>query len=607
MISDCYPPRVGGIESQVRDLSRRLVDAGHEVEVFTATNGAEGQRGGVIELVDGIRVHRLGRRVPFGLPISPGAKGALRERLRDGGFDVAHVHIGVISPFALDGGDAAIEVGLSLAVTWHCVLGRWEPVVARMGHARRWAAADAALHGVSEMAADQVRRLAPEARVEVLHNGIDAEKWRPDGPGRGSHTSSAAEPLRVVMAMRFTPRKRPLAVIDLVRRARERSSVPITLDVIGGGPLLPLVRRVVERRGWSDWVSLPGRIDRHELVEHYRAADVYLASSRFESFGIAALEGRTVGLPVVALAGSGTEEFVIDGVTGLVREGDEGLIAGLVELAEDRDLLRRLREHNETVVPSQDWSKIVWDVVAEYLRAQGTDVERETMNYWTVDIEGIDDADQVVSRFRLGHGADPVTELLERGWRVTKGLDVHQADTALTIRLQVEPTEPAPRSEYARVPVQEGLTEEDIATAHVYQRVAAYAFVESERGLLLTELSARTWRPGEWTLPGGGIDPGESALGALHREVWEETGQVLTDTELLGVLSSHWIGRSPIGRVEDFHAVRLYYRAHCPSPSDPVVHDVDGSTASAAWIPRARLETTPLASSLAPALAQWFD
>ena len=39
MVTDCYPPRVGGIESQVRDLSRHLVAAGHEVEVFTATTG----------------------------------------------------------------------------------------------------------------------------------------------------------------------------------------------------------------------------------------------------------------------------------------------------------------------------------------------------------------------------------------------------------------------------------------------------------------------------------------------------------------------------------------------------------------------------------------
>lgn len=59
-MSDCYPPRVGGIESQVRDLSIRLVAAGHEVEVFTATNGVDGQRDGTVEVVDGVTIHRLG-------------------------------------------------------------------------------------------------------------------------------------------------------------------------------------------------------------------------------------------------------------------------------------------------------------------------------------------------------------------------------------------------------------------------------------------------------------------------------------------------------------------------------------------------------------------
>lgn len=102
------------------------------------------------------------------------------------------------------------------------------------------------------------------------------------------------------------------------------------------------------------------------------------------------------------------------------------------------------------------------------------------------------------------------------------------------------------------------------------------------------------------------MDPGESPLEAVHREVWEETDQRLTDVEFLGVRTSHWIGRAPGGRIEDFHAVRLYYRAHCPAPSDPIVHDVGGSTASAAWVTRTTLEATPLASSVVPALAQWF-
>lgn len=615
MISDCYPPRVGGIESQVRDLSLHLVAAGHEVEVLTATNGSDGQRGGAVEVLDGVTVHRLGAPVPFGLPVNPGARDLLRARLAGGGFDVAHAHVGVISPFAVDGGDIALALGIPLTTTWHCVLGRWEPVVRRLGHAQRWADEGAALHGVSEMAADQVRRLAHGTHVTVLHNGIDAQRWRVDRPGRGSHTADAAEPLRVVLAMRFTPRKRPLAVIEIVRVARSRSRVPIMLEICGGGPLLGLVRRVVRRRGWSDWVSLPGRITRERLVEHYRDADVYLASSRFESFGIAALEGRTVGLPVVALGGSGAEDFVSDGITGLVRDGDEGLVDGLVELAHDRELLRRLRSHNESVPPDQDWERVVRTVELEYARARGQEDVLRAADHWEVDVEAIeteasDGTPSVVERFRLAHGQDPVAALAVRGWTVVDGGEVRQSGPALTVGLRVVraagvPTEP--EGDPAPVPADEGLTGAEIDAATAYQRVAVYALVESGGGLLLTELSDRTSRPGEWTLPGGGIDPGESALGALHREVWEETGQVIGDVGFLGMRTGHWVGRSPGGRVENFHAVRLYYRARCARPSPVVVHDVDGSTASAAWVPRSRLGHLPLTSSLVDALAQWLD
>ena len=624
LISDCYPPRVGGIESQVRDLAHRLTAAGHEVDVLTATNGADGARDGAREVVEGVTVHRLGTRMPFGLPVNPGGRALLRERLAAGGFDVAHAHVGVISPFAVDGADVALDLGIPLTVTWHCVLGRWEPVVRRLGYAERWSSAGAALHGVSEMAADQVRALAPGATVTVLHNGIDADSWRDEGRaqvprGRAPHTAGSPvrdpdpQPLRVVLAMRFTPRTRPLSVVSIVRRARERSTAPISLEICGGGPLLRLVRAVVHRRGWADWVSLPGRIDRETLVAHYRAADVYLASSRYESFGIAALEGRTVGLPVVALRGSGAEAFVEDGVTGLVRDGDDGLVSGLVELADDRGLLAGLRAHNERVPPDQDWPRIVRDVEQEYARARRSlagDKEgrhTETVNHWRVRVVGVDAGGDTVVTELLEHGADPVSVLASAGWGVVGGVEVRQEGTTVVIVLRVEWRDGVGSEPAAHPPVEEGLSDAEVASATPYQRVAVYAFVESEHGILLTELSERTWRPGEWTLPGGGIDPGESALEALHREVWEETDQVIEDVRFLGVLSNHWVGRAPGGRVEDFHAVRLYYRARCAHPSAPVVHDTDGSTASAAWVPRTRLESVPVASSLVPALAQWLD
>ncbi|HXR68538.1 MAG TPA: glycosyltransferase, partial [Dermatophilaceae bacterium] len=89
LLSDCYLPRLGGIEVQVHDLAARLTGRGHEVVVFTATPGSHGERGGFVDRVDGVAVHRLALRLPFELPVNPLAPTLLRQRLADGGFDVA--------------------------------------------------------------------------------------------------------------------------------------------------------------------------------------------------------------------------------------------------------------------------------------------------------------------------------------------------------------------------------------------------------------------------------------------------------------------------------------------------------------------------------------
>ena len=71
LVSDCYPPRLGGIEAQVHDLAGRLVGAGHEVEVVTATPDGGGART-VVE--GGVVVHRVTLPLPGGLPVNPAAR-----------------------------------------------------------------------------------------------------------------------------------------------------------------------------------------------------------------------------------------------------------------------------------------------------------------------------------------------------------------------------------------------------------------------------------------------------------------------------------------------------------------------------------------------------
>ena len=73
MLTDCYPPRLGWH----REPGARPVPpagaAGHEVEVFTATTGPDGERAGATTATgdDGVTVHRLAIPLPGGIPVNP--------------------------------------------------------------------------------------------------------------------------------------------------------------------------------------------------------------------------------------------------------------------------------------------------------------------------------------------------------------------------------------------------------------------------------------------------------------------------------------------------------------------------------------------------------
>lgn len=133
-------------------------------------------------------------------------------------------------------------------------------------------------------------------------------------------------------------------------------------------------------------------------------------------------------------------------------------------------------------------------------------------------------------------------------------------------------------------------------------RVGAYALVVADARVLLTLMSERTPVPGTWGLPGGGLDHGEAPIDGVLREVYEETGHRLRDVRLADVGSHRFVARSPAGRLEDYHSVQVIYRAGVEQVFEPVVLDVGGSTAAAAW---QRLdELTALA--LGPGTRHWL-
>lgn len=390
LISDCFAPRLGGIETQVQGLATVLAERGHEVLVVTET--PEGSLGRSRGVVGGVRTWRLASPFLGNVPINPLSGPALEDAMR--GADVVHIHTGVVSPFAWHAGMIAARRGIPAVMTWHCVLDPGAGILRASGFPA-WLARHGVQHNaVSAMAARLVQRAVGEAgEVRVVHNGVDLSAWRAvaearlnGGPetrakhGEGKQASEnrpddgrnsrshAARPIQVVSARRLAPRKRNRALIETVARARALSGVDAHLTIFGDGPLRSSLLRLAERRGWG-WLDLPGRRTPAQLRTACRTADIYLSVSRKEAFGIATLEARAAGLPVVSPAGTGSDDFIVDGVDGLLGGSDDDVARRLAQLLEDDALRERITAHNAAVAPEEGWPVIAAQTEAEYARA----------------------------------------------------------------------------------------------------------------------------------------------------------------------------------------------------------------------------------------------
>jgi glycosyltransferase involved in cell wall biosynthesis len=145
--------------------------------------------------------------------------------------------------------------------------------------------------------------------------------------------------------------------------------VPWRVLIVGAGPLESRILRARRALDIVDRVQLTGQLTRNEVREVYRRADVYVAPSFRESFGIAPLEARSAGLAVVAMRSGGVGEFVRHGVEGLLCDDDADMVRALALLAAEPVVLDRLTTYNRVHRPTLDWGVTLEGYEAAYARA----------------------------------------------------------------------------------------------------------------------------------------------------------------------------------------------------------------------------------------------
>jgi len=390
-LSQDYPPRLsGGIARFTADLARSLADRGNDVHVLTRGEGHS-----TVDYEAGVWVHRI---VVGEVPRTPEAEAlAVPQSLWNHSatmlaevariathrcIDVVEAPVWDVEGIAihLDGRFplvTSLQTTLKIALDTHpewtqdagFVRDFIEPVMRLEATLFRESA------GIHSISADIARTVAsqygielPAGRTEVVPLGLDSRSAQPASlPGR----------IRVLFVGRLERRKGVDVLLAVAPRLLERHpGLEITLlgdDTLkdeGGETYRERFEREHAGRPLLARVHFEGKVSDERLFSCVAACDLFVAPSRYESFGLIFLEAMMFGKPAVGCRAGGMPEIVVDGETGLLAQpGDEAsLLECLDRLASDPALRDRMGARGREVYEARFTAKACGEATERFLR-----------------------------------------------------------------------------------------------------------------------------------------------------------------------------------------------------------------------------------------------
>lgn len=365
-VTQDYPPgQNGGIARNISQLARSLAADGNHIHVLTKSRGPS-----VIDFEDGVWVHRVAIRhfpQPNLSPISPlkvpghiwnygqtmlEEVAAIKRKRR---VDVVYCPLWDCEPlaFVLDG-------SLPLIVALQTTMKFWlESQPLKLSDEAWMQEFGLPIIAMEELILDRAPVLHANSKAIVrdiaskYDFNIDVNKTYHSPHGMEDWAASVVAPKKEAPEIRalFVGRLESRKGIDVLLKA-----VPsvlkiypnVVFDIVGDDTITKQNGKTYKEEFFEEVadpellkrVIFHGRVDEMELRQFYASCDLFVAPSRYESFGLVFLEAMMFGKPVIACNAGGGPEVVTDSQTGfLVDPGDvEGLAKALEKLIRDSDL-----------------------------------------------------------------------------------------------------------------------------------------------------------------------------------------------------------------------------------------------------------------------------
>ncbi len=373
----------GGMNVYVRELAHRLSRRGHQVDIFTRSRWPIGP---TVEGID--RQVRL-VHIPAGPPkaskeelyryLPEFVRGVIAYAETHGGpYDLVHSH------YWLSGWAGQIlkaRWGVPHLIMFHTLgeakvaAGGREPIH-RLRAERHIAQEADRIVCASRSEAETLARLygVPWERMAVIPCGVDTHRFRPYPQAEARRLLGL--PLDRPIAL-FVGRLEPVKGLDTLLRALALLPPAVLLLVVGGDPRphprQERLRRLAQALGLAGRVAFRPAVPHHMLPLWYNAADLCIIPSRYETFGMVALEAMACGVPVIASRVGGLQETIIDGVTGLLvwPPRPEALAHSIASLLADEEARRRLGEEARRRAQAYDWESVASQVESLYRQLLG--------------------------------------------------------------------------------------------------------------------------------------------------------------------------------------------------------------------------------------------
>jgi N-acetyl-alpha-D-glucosaminyl L-malate synthase BshA len=203
-----------------------------------------------------------------------------------------------------------------------------------------------------------------EKEIQVIYNFVDTRRFHKK-PIDAFRRVIAPNGERILLhASNFRKVKRVLDIVRIFKIVRKK--MPAKLLFVGDGPERSGAESLCRELDICDDVRFVGK--QEQMEEILAVADLFLLTSEYESFGLAALEAMAAGVPVISTNAGGLPEIAVQGETGyLDNVGDiQGMSEHAISILEDETILKRFKANALAHAKNFDIHRIVPQYEALY-------------------------------------------------------------------------------------------------------------------------------------------------------------------------------------------------------------------------------------------------